>query len=931
MPAIGLLVEHLFDTLSAVTVGRQPSIPCVYCGHSHGSTGEVRDCWQAHSGVEKGPATEPAASVVRGPRELGRNLLVEQGAPVPEGWGDAPHLAVALDDPDLVAVLQGHAHTRTGCVLEVPSGFTFEPPSTVVTAPLHDLGPRFELTADTVHQLLTTNSIDGRGFGGFALLSSALRLGARPVADGRGDIELPDGSRAWLDGGPPRYTPPIDGVPVLHRVAIEHGSLSLPRGNATTADLATDQLEAVVHPGGSARIIAPAGSGKTRVLTERARHLITQWQLPPSAVCLVAFNKRAQEEMAERTTDLPRLQVRTLNSIALAVLNGSSPFATQPTRFTTIDEPEVRRLIGKLVKFPRKLNADPVATWLEALSLARLGLRSPDSVESLYEGEVEGFAEVLPKYRAELAANGAVDYDEQVVGAIEVLLTQPSARTAAQRACRFLLVDEFQDLTPAHLLLVRLLAGPDSGVFGVGDDDQTIYGYNGADPAWLIDFANLFPGAGEHPLEVNYRCPGGIVRAADTLLRHNRRRVAKVIRSAKPGHYGFGVAAAEGDSVAATVAAITTAIAAGVPAADIAVLTRVNSLLAPVQVALHASGIPTSGGVGSDFTQRTSVRAALAWLRLATGGGAFDPTDLAEALRRPSRSLHPRIATWVAEQSSVAGLRRLAARINTERDSERVEAFATDIERLSHLAANGGTTASVLGSLRDQMGLATSIATLDLHRRGMNRTAQSDDLTALAQLATLHPDPTTFEAWLRRALGARWQAGGVTLATVHRVKGQEWPLVIVHHADADQFPHRLADDEEEERRLFHVAITRASGEVLVVPCDQPSPFILDCTTEPSARSLQSTVRTRPTAPATSSTGQEASLFETLRVLRRQLAAGKPAYTVLPDSTLREIARVRPTSLDELAAVKGVGPAKLKQYGPAILAEIAEIAETAEEG
>ncbi len=823
--------------------------------------------------------------------------------------------------PTLIAVLQGHAHTRTGCVLEVPSGFTFEPPSTVVTSPLHDLGPRFELTADTVHHLLTTNTIDGRGPGGFSLLSSALRLGARPVADGRGEAELPDGSRAWLDGGPPRYTPPIDGVAVLHRVAIEHGSLSLPLGNATTAELAPDQLEAVVHPGGSARIIAPAGSGKTRVLTERARHLITQWQVPPSAVCLVAFNKRAQEEMAERTSDLPRLQVRTLNSIALAVLNGSAPFATQPTRFTTIDEPEVRRLIGKLVKFPRKLNADPVATWLEALSLARLGLRSPESVESLYEGEVEGFAEVLPKYRAALAAQGAVDYDEQVVGAIEVLLTQPSARAAAQRACRFLLVDEFQDLTPAHLLLVRLLAGPGGGVFGVGDDDQTIYGYNGADPAWLIDFANIFPGAGEHPLEVNYRCPGGIVRAADTLLRHNRRRVAKVIRSAKPGHDGFRVAAAEGDSVAATVAAITTAVAAGVPAADIAVLTRVNSLLAPVQVALHAAGVPTSGGVGSDFTQRTSVRAALAWLRLATGGGAFDPTDLAEALRRPSRSLHPRIATWVAEQSSVAGLRRLAGRINTERDSERVEGFATDIERLSLLAAGGGTTAAVLGSLRDQMGLATSIATLDLHRRGMNRTAQSDDLTALAQLATLHPDPSTFEAWLRRALGARWQAGGVTLATVHRVKGQEWPLVVVHHAEADQFPHRLADDEEEERRLFHVAITRASGEVLVVPSDQPSPFILDCTTEPSTRpaapATSTTSRTpagrgRATAPSATKpgeglTGDQASLFEALRVLRRQLAAGKPAFTVLPDSALHDIARVRPTSLDELGCGEGCRP------------------------
>lgn len=850
---------------------------------------------------------------------------------MPEGWSDAPHLAVVLDAPALIAVLQSHAHNRTGCVLEVPSGFTIEPPATVVTTPLHDLGPRFELTADTVHHLLTTNTIDGRGPGGFALLSSALQLGARPVADGRGDIEVPDGSRAWLDGGPPRYTPPIDGVPVLHRVAIEHGSLSLPRGNATTADLAPDQLEAVTHPGGSARIIAPAGSGKTRVLTERARHLITQWQLPPSAVCLVAFNKRAQEEMAERTTDLSRLQVRTLNSIALAVLNGASPFATQPTRFTTIDEPEVRRLIGRLVRFPRKLNADPVATWLEALSLARLGLRSPESVESLYDGEVEGFAEVLPQYRAALAAQGAVDYDEQVVGAIEVLLTQPSARATAQRACRFLLVDEFQDLTPAHLLLVRLLAGPGGGVFGVGDDDQTIYSYNGADPAWLIDFASLFPGAGEHPLEVNYRCPGGIVRAADTLLRHNRRRVAKVIRSAKPGHDGFRVAEAEGDSVATTVGAITAAIAGGLPAVDIAVLTRVNSLLAPVQVALHTAGVPTSGGVGSDFAQRISVRAALAWLRLATGGGAFDPTDLAEALRRPSRSLNPRIATWVAEQSSVAGLRRLAGRINTERDSERVEAFATDIERLSLLAAGGGTTASVLGSLRDQMGLATSIATLDLHRRGMNRTAQNDDLTALAQLATLHPDPTTFETWLRRALGARWQAGGVTLATVHRVKGQEWPLVVVHHAEADQFPHRLADDEEEERRLFHVAITRASGEVLVVPSDQPSPFILDCSTEPSVRSTRSALSTRPAAPATSSAGNQASLFEVLRVLRRQLAAGKPAFTVLPDAALHDIARARPTSLDELAAVKGVGPAKLKQYGPAILAAIAEIAAVAEKG
>ena len=112
-------------------------------------------------------------------------------------------------------------------------------------------------------------------------------------------------------------------------------------------------------------------------------------------------------------------------------------------------------------------------------------------------------------------AAGQVDFDEQILGAIELLLTDPAARLTAQRACRLLLVDEFQDLTPAHLLLVRLLAAPAYEVFGVGDDDQTIYGYNGADPTWLIEYARFFPGAADHPLEVNYRCPDDVVTAAD--------------------------------------------------------------------------------------------------------------------------------------------------------------------------------------------------------------------------------------------------------------------------------------------------------------------------------------------------------------------------------------------------------------------------------
>ena len=121
--------------------------------------------------------------------------------------------------------------------------------------------------------------------------------------------------------------------------------------------------------------------------------------------------------------------------------------------------------------------------------------------------DASGIAEGFDRYRAALADLGAVDFDEQIYRAIEILLTDPDARAAAQARCRRLLVDEFQDLTPAHLLMIRLLAAPGYDCFGVGDDDQVIYGYSGATPEFLIGFPRYFPGAAHHPLEVNYRCP----------------------------------------------------------------------------------------------------------------------------------------------------------------------------------------------------------------------------------------------------------------------------------------------------------------------------------------------------------------------------------------------------------------------------------------
>jgi hypothetical protein len=253
---------------------------------------------------------------------------------------------------------------------------------------------------------------------------------------------------------------------------------------------------------------------------------------------------------------------------------------------------------------------------------------------------------------------------------------------------------------------------------------------------------------------------------------------------------------------------------------------------APVQIALGNAGIPIASGVGSDFVERVGVRAGLAWLRLALGPG-LNSGDLAEASRRPSRGFSPRMREWVTEQTTIDRLMRLADRLTDPKDSAKVTELAGDIARMQALAAGGADTANLLRVLVGEIGLGRAVASLDNNRHGMNRGAQSDDLVALRQIAGLHPSPAGFDGWLRDALLIRRRPDGVVLSTVHRVKGQEWPHVVVHMAQPDLFPHRLADDDEEERRLFHVALTRASDHVTIVTGGEPSPFVAELTNEPS--------------------------------------------------------------------------------------------------
>lgn len=770
-----------------------------------------------------------SANALAGPPELGRSVLVRPGDTAPDAWSDCECVRVSLGDfrEATGRRLREAWSRRTRLVIELDGEVPEAAP--VWQAPWWELTPGLTMRSEVLAHLLTANAVDARDptRARFAPVEAALELGAvvmsrssaRVVSDG--DVRTDAGS-LWCDGGPLEAFELA--APVIPAANLAVGSLRGIGPAVPQADLATDQQAAVGHFGGAACIVAPAGSGKTRVLTERARYLVRDVGISAGAVCLVAFNVRARREMQERTADLPGIEVRTLNSLALAICNGTRPFArpSRHGRIDVIDEMEVRRRLDGLIKRRRRAMTDQLAPWLEALGASRLGLRDPTEVERDFQPDVPDFATVAPRFVEDLSTDGLVDFDQQIIRAIEILLADPEVRAAARRVCGVLLVDEFQDLTPAHLLMIRLLAGPRADVLAVGDDDQTIYGYAGASPQWLIDFDKYFPGAARHHLNVNYRCPPPVIDAAINLLSHNWHRIDKQIAASARGG-GDVPAASDGDVAVAAVSNAghdgrrngghgspnqgTVIVQAGADSAgnlrdtaaalldsgvqprDIAVLTRVNSTLLVPQIVLGDMGVAADAPLGRGFLERTGVAGALAWLKLAAAPRHALPSGaLSDAARRPPRGISPRVIEWIGEQSSVGAVRALAGRLSDDRTAAKIDDFADDIEMLRQRTANEQlTTRQVLEAVRDDLGLGSSLDTrLDASRRSVDRSAHGDDLRALISVAHLHPDPAGFAGWLAGRLdggggdGPSGSGGdGVRLATVHRVKGLEWPHVII--------------------------------------------------------------------------------------------------------------------------------------------------------
>jgi len=913
---------------------------------------------------------------------FGRSVVVAAGAEPPPQWPDAPRYKVTqavLDDRLELEKLVDRLHRawvgREPVVIELGvDPAILRAPETTPMEPWR-LRRGFLFNRERLHHLIWANSYDARN--GELIWwwgRKAEAIGAERGEEA--DIRLPDGREAWVDGGPRGPLPDVES-PVIHAESITVGRLTvIPDTNGVALpDLALDQEEAALHDSGPARIIAPAGSGKTRTLTARVRHLVDDRGVEPEIVCALAYNNRAAAEMRARLGERPGLKVRTIHSLGWEILRHARG------DLTLLNEKDQRSRLDGMVEAPRRPNTDIIGPYLEALGEVRNGLRPPDEVEA-FRDDVPGFAQVYEKYRGILQRRGEADFDEQIYGAIEALLTMPELRYHWQGRCRHMVVDEFQDLTPAYLLLIRLLAAPGLNVFGVGDDDQVIYGYLGADPGFLIEYDTLFPGAAFHPLEVNYRCPPSVVEAAANLLSYNDRRVDKDIR---PGEQDEQQDALIIDRIPGPELGLQTAVRVGewmeeTPTTEIAVLCRVNSALLPVHAAFVEAGIPFRSSLGGEVLERTVMAAALAWVRIGLTPDQIRTSDLMKVVRRPSRGLTGLTGQLVGRRRKVSldDLYAIGSRLD-DKQAGKWDAFCADIER-AVACAQAGDSIKMLDVINNEIGLSGAAQALDAGRRRADRSGQSDDLVALRRAAVLHREVADFEQWLRGVLSHDNDNDGVELSTVHRVKGMEWDRVVVFGADRHLFPHELGEDREEERRVFHVALTRGKKQVVVLADkNQPSPFLKEMTGEAERRPRQVTLPTTVAQggiavaigerirvgggysgvveeyedagavvaldsgmssmlvewgePVTTSSGSgplvrppeeltaDSDLVDRLKTWRLETATANavPAFVVMSDKTLLAIAAGLPRNERELIMIPGIGPAKLDAYGDDILA------------
>jgi DNA helicase-2/ATP-dependent DNA helicase PcrA len=594
------------------------------------------------------------------------------------------------------------------------------------------------------------------------------------------------------------------------------------------------QRAAVEHPGGALLVIAGAGSGKTRVLTARVAALLAAG-VPPRAVLAFTFTNRAAREMRGRIAAAAgeaarELWVGTFHATGVRLLRREAAAAGVPRDFAIYDREDQEGVLRGLVRrLELSEEAYRVGAVLGRISDAKNALVPPAEFERVAASPYERrLAELYALYERELAANGALDFDDLIGRTVLLLRDRPDVAERYGRRFEHVLVDEYQDTNHAQFRLVRALSAVHGNVFVVGDDDQSIYGWRGADLSNVLDFERAFPGAAVLRLEQNYRSTGNILAAANAVIAHNRARKGKTLWCEREAgaRLRFALAADEADEARRVRRLLEERVRRGRTLREAAVLYRTNAQSRALETELRRSGIAYEIVGGVSFYQRREVKDLLAYLRLAV-----NPADAVAFWRvwnTPRRGLGAAVRARVAALAAERGLPPPEALRALAREGGLAGAAARGAAALlgvlDELAARRGEPVDVLvmrllegtGYLRHLEGLGEE----DL----ADRRANVEELVATAGSFAAErggdlSDYLAETALLADADRVSEDADRVLLLTAHNAKGLEFDTVVVAGLEEGLFPHAssLDDDREleEERRLFYVAITRARDEVLL--------------------------------------------------------------------------------------------------------------------
>jgi DNA helicase-2/ATP-dependent DNA helicase PcrA len=597
------------------------------------------------------------------------------------------------------------------------------------------------------------------------------------------------------------------------------------------ADLNPAQREAVLHTEGPVLVIAGAGSGKTRVLTRRIAHLLGAVGVKPPEILAITFTNKAAGEMRERVGDLVGPPARaawvmTFHSACGRILRREAQRLGYRSNFTIYDQADqirlVKRCLEELERDPKRFTPRGIHSQI---SNAKNTLVSPeeytDRVASFYDQTV---AEVYDLYQKRLFASNAVDFDDMLFLTVDVLERFPEAREKWQEAFRYILVDEYQDTNHAQYRLLQLLAEKHRNVFAVGDPDQSIYGFRGADIRNVLEFEHDFPGSYTIALEQNYRSTQHILDAANGVISHNRERKEKNLWSELGDGDPVRVIEVEDEHAEAryVAAEIALLVEEGFSGSEVAVFYRTNAQSRVLEDVLVRQGIAYQVIGGPRFYERAEVKDLVAYLQVLDN--PYDAVSLLRIANRPRRGIGDtslaRLQTW-ADQREISLWEATAEAENAgvgAAPQKALKAFRGAIESLMS-AAQELEVPELIEEVLQRSGYMESLEA----ERTIEAQGRMENLQELVSVAREWREQTetedkTLSAFLQEISlysdqdAIRGDTSLVTLMTLHNAKGLEFRAVYLIGMEEGIFPHSRSIEEqgiEEERRLCYVGMTRA--------------------------------------------------------------------------------------------------------------------------